>query len=330
MKKNVATIRDVAAAAGVSTATVSKFVNGAQRFSPAVEATIKEVIAKLGYRSNPLAASMITGRTKSIGLSVLDVANPHFTSIVKGANRVALAHGYTLLLVDTEENPDRERPLLEALSRRVDGIIMFSRMLESEMDWVMELGKPLVYFGRLSRLQIPWVISDDHRGAYMLARHLVSLGHKRIGYLRFPRSRRDEERLAGVRACLAAHDMELMVYECGAPTAAEGERVCSSIMLGGEHPDALICYNDLMALGFMKAAQTLGFKLPEQISVAAFDNIEYGQYTSPALTTVDLQSERMGVAAMEKLIAAIDGKPAPAATMIEPQLILRGSTIKRG
>ncbi len=329
MKKNVATIRDVAAAAGVSTATVSKFVNGAQRFSPAVEATIKEVIARLGYRSNPLAASMITGRTKSIGLSVLDVANPHFTSIVKGANRVALAHGYTLLLVDTEENPDRERPLLEALSRRVDGIIMFSRMLESEMDWVMELGKPLVYFGRLSRLEIPWVISDDHRGAYMLARHLVSLGHKRIGYLRFPRSRRDEERLAGIRACLAAHDLELTVYEGGAPTAAEGERVCSSIMLGAEHPDALICYNDLMALGFMKAAQTLGFKLPEQISVAAFDNIEYGQYTSPALTTVDLQSERMGVAAMEKLIAAIDGKPAPATTMIEPQLILRGSTIKR-
>lgn len=330
MKKNVATIRDVAAAAGVSTATVSKFVNGAQRFSPAVEATIKEVIARLGYRSNPLAASMITGRTKSIGLSVLDIANPHFTSIVKGANRVALAHGYTLLLVDTEENPDRERPLLEALSRRVDGIIMFSRMLEPEMDWVMELGKPLVYFGRLSRLQIPWVSSDDHRGAYMLTRHLVSQGHRRIGYLRFPRSRRDEERLAGVRACLAAHDMELAVYEGGAPTAAEGGRVCSSIMLGGEHPDALICYNDLMALGFMKAAQTLGFRLPEQISVAAFDNIEYGLYTSPALTTVDLQSERMGAAAMEKLIAAIDGKAAPAAAMIEPQLILRGSTHPRG
>ena len=75
-----------------------------------------------------------------------DVGNPHFTSIVKGANRVALAHGYTLLLVDTEENPDRERPLLEALSRRVDGLIIFSRMLESEMDWVMDLGKPLVYF----------------------------------------------------------------------------------------------------------------------------------------------------------------------------------------
>ena len=329
MKKNVATIRDVAAAAGVSTATVSKFVNGAQRFSPAVEATITEVIERLGYRSNPLAASMITGRTKSIGLSVLDVGNPHFTSIVKGANRVALAHGYTLLLVDTEENPERERPLLEALSRRVDGMIVFSRMREAEMDWMTQLGKPLVFFGRLTRLEIPWVISDDHRGAYMLTRHLVSLGHKKIAYLSFPRSRRDEERLGGIRECLAQHKLELTIHEGGAPTAAEGERVCSSIMLGAEHPDALICYNDLMALGFMKSAQGLGFKLPEDISVAGFDNIQYGLYTSPPLTTVDLQSERMGVAAMEKLIATIDGKTQPAATTIEPQLILRGSTLKR-
>jgi LacI family transcriptional regulator len=272
---------------------------------------------------------MITGRTKSIGLSVLDIANPHFTSIVKGVNRVAQAHGYTVLLVDTEENPDRERPLLEALSRRVDGIIMFSRMLEPEMDWVMGLGKPLVYFGSLTRLDIPWVISDDHRGGYMLARHLVSLGHKRIAYLSFPRSRRDSERLGGIRECLAAHKLELTLHEAGAPTAAEGERICSAIMLGAEHPDALICYNDLIALGFMKEAQTLGFKLPQDISVAGFDNILYGQYTSPALTTVDLQSERMGEEAMEKLLASIDGKPATDTVTIDPQLILRASTIRR-
>ena len=329
MKKNVSTIRDVAAAAGVSTATISKFVNGTQRFSPGVEATIKEVIARLGYRSNPLAQSMITGRTRSIGLSVLDVGNPHFTSIVKGANRVALAHGYTLLLVDTEENPDRERPLLEALSRRVDGLVVFSRMVEAEMEWLVELRKPLVFFGRLTQTDIPWLVTDDHRGAYMLARHLVSLGHQRIAYLGFPRSRRNEERLGGIRDCLAAQQLELTVHDGVAPTAAEGERMCSTIMLGAAQPDALICYNDLMALGFMKAAQTLGFKLPADVSVAGFDNIQFGQYTSPPLTTVDLQSERIGVAAMEKLIAALDGKPAPDSAMIEPQLVLRSSTIKR-
>ncbi len=329
MKKTIPTIRDVAAAAGVSTATVSKFMNGTQRFSLPVEARITEVIGQLGYRSNPLAQSMITGRTKTVGLSVLDITNPHFTSIVKGANRVAQGHGYTVLLVDTEENPGRERPQLEALSRRVDGLIIFSRMPDGELEWLAGLDKPLVFFGRLPHLTLPTVASDDHRGGYMMARHLVTLGHKRFAYLGFSKSRRDEERMGGVRECLAAHGLPLAVVDADAPTALEGERVCSSIMLGSEHPDALICYNDLMALGFMKAAQTLGFRIPLDISVAGFDNILYGNYTSPPLTTVDWHSERMGVAAMEKLLAAIDGKPTAPFTLIDPQLILRGSTANR-
>jgi LacI family transcriptional regulator len=200
MKKPISTIRDVAAGAGVSTATVSKFVNGTQRFSPGVEEAIARVIAELGYRSNPLAQSMITGRTQSIGLSLLDVANPHFTSVVKGANRVAQAHGYNLLLVDTEENPHRERPLLEALSRRVDGLIVISRMNEAEMNWMLELGKPLVFFGRLLQHDIAWVAGDDQRGASMLVRHLITLGHRRLAYLGFSKSRRRHIRSAP-RAC---------------------------------------------------------------------------------------------------------------------------------
>ena len=329
MKKNIPTIRDVAAAAGVSTATVSKYVNGAQRFSPAVEATIKAVIEQLGYRSNPLAQSMITGRTKTIGLSVLDISNPHFTSIVKGANRVALEHGYTLLLVDTDENPGRERPLLEALSRRVDGMIVFSRMPEQEMEWMVELDKPLVFFGRLTHLNLPSVGSDDRRGGYMITQHLVALGHKRVAYMGFSKSRRDEERMSGIRSCLEAHGLPLAVYDCNAPSAMEGERMSSPIMLGAEHPDAIVCYNDLMALGFMKETQILGFRVPQDISVAGFDNIQFGRYTSPPLTTVDLQSERMGVAAMEKLLSTIAGNAAVDFTMVEPQLILRSSTMAR-
>jgi LacI family transcriptional regulator len=329
MKKSIPTIRDVAAAAGVSTATVSKYVNGAQKFSPAVEATIKQVIEQLGYRSNPLAQSMITGRTKTIGLSVLDISNPHFTSIVKGANRVAIEHGYTMLLVDTDENASRERALLEALSRRVDGMLVFSRMPEQEMDWMVDMQKPLVFFGRLTHLQLPCVGSDDRRGGYMVAQHLVAQGHERIAYMGFSRSRRDEERMGGVRDCLDAHKLPLLTYDCNDPTALEGERVSSSIMLGAQHPDAIICYNDLMALGFMKEAQTLGFRVPEDISVAGFDNIQFGRYTSPPLTSVDLQSERMGVAGMNKLLAAIEGEVGNDFTVVEPQLVLRSSTIRR-
>lgn len=329
MKKSAPTIRDVAAAAQVSTATVSKFINGAQRFSPKVEAALETAIASLGYKSNPLAKSMITGRTNTIGLSVLDITNPHFSSILKGANRVANDQGYSVLLVDTEETPSRERRTLEELSRRVDGMIVFSRMRESEMAWMAEIDKPLVFFGSLNELPLPTVASDDHGGAFMLSQHLRMLGHKRIAYLGFSKSRRDEERLGGIRECLAAAGIELTIYDAEAPSLTEGERLCSSIVLGSGRPDALICYNDLMALGFMKEAANLGVSVPRDISVVGFDNIPYGKYTTPALTTVDLQSERMGATAMDKLLAVIRGEPVERLTKIAPQLILRESTLAR-
>jgi LacI family transcriptional regulator len=324
--KKPTTIRDVAIAAGVSTATVSKFINGSKRFSPTVEEKIRQVVDSLGYTSNPLAQSMITGRTKTIGISILDISNPHFTSLVKGANRIALEHGYTLLFVDTEENQARERHLLEALSRRVDGMLVYSRLPEAELEWLMKIGKPMVYFGRLQHLELPTVASDDQHGAFMLAQYLVSQGHKHIAYLGFPKSHRSEERRAGLESCLHKHGLQLTEFATNSPTATEGERMCASIMLASERPDALICYNDLIALGFMKEAQTLGFKLPADISVAGFDNIQYGRFTFPPLTTVDLQSEQLGTAGMTRLLAAIEGKEGPALTVIEPQLVLRASS----
>jgi LacI family transcriptional regulator len=330
MKKSAPTIRDVAAAAQVSTATVSKYINGAQRFSPKVEAALQAAIANLGYMSNPLAKSMITGRTNTIGLSVLDITNPHFSSILKGANRVANDQGYSVLLVDTEETPSRERRTLEELSRRVDGMIVFSRLREAEMAWMAEIDKPLVFFGSLNALPLPTVASDDHAGAFMLTQHLRMLGHKRIAYLGFSKSRRDEERLGGIREALAAAGMDLAIVDADAPSLAEGERLCSSIVLGAGRPDALICYNDLMALGFMKEAANLGMAIPRDMSVVGFDNIPYGKYTTPALTTVDLQSERMGATAMNKLLAVIRGEQVEKLTKIAPQLVLRASTLARG
>ncbi|WP_306395450.1 LacI family DNA-binding transcriptional regulator [Telluria beijingensis] len=330
MKSSAPTIRDVAAAAQVSTATVSKYINGAQRFSPKVEAALDEAIAALGYKSNPLAKSMITGRTNTIGLSVLDINNPHFSSILKGANRVAHEQEYSVLLVDTEETPSRERRTLEDLSRRVDGMIVFSRMREHEMGWMANIDKPLVFFGSLNELPIPTVASDDHGGAFMLAQHLRMLGHKRIAYLGFSRSRRDEERLGGIRECLDAAGIALSVHDGENPSMAEGERMCSGVVLGPQRPDAVICYNDLMALGFMKECANLGLSIPRDLSVVGFDNIAYGKYVTPALTTVDLQSERMGATAMTKLLAVIRGEQVEKLTKVAPQLVLRASTQARG
>jgi LacI family transcriptional regulator len=329
MKKTAPTLRDVAAASNVSIATVSKYINGTQRFSAKVEAAIDAAIAGLGYKSNPLAKSMITGRTDTIGLSVLDITNPHFSSILKGAQRVANDHGLSVLVVDTEENPNRERRVLEDLSRRVDGMIVASRLREKDMGWMGEIDKPLVFFGSLAELPLPTVASDDHGGAFMLTQHLRMLGHQRIAYLGFSKSRRDEERLGGIRECLDAAGLSLRVFDADSPSLAEGERLCSSIVLGSNAPDALICYNDLMALGFMKEAASLGVSVPRDLSVVGFDNIPYGKYVTPALTTVDLQSERMGASAMEKLLAVIRGEAVEKLTKVAPQLILRSSTQPR-
>lgn len=329
MKRTTPTIRDVAAAAGVSVATVSKYMNGAQRFSAPVEARLKEAIEQLGYRSNPLARSMITGETRTIGVAILDISNPYFTNIVKGANRIALRHDYTLLLVDTEENQEREQPLIEALAQRVDGVIISSRMQEDAMDWMTKLNKPVVLLGRNAQCPIPSVSHDSYLGGYMLARHLLNLGHRRIAYLGFANSRWDAERIRGARTCLSEAGMALDVHDAHAPSTLAGKAACSSVMLGPERPEALICYNDLIAVGFMKEALALGFRLPQDLSVTGFDNVPYGEYAVPALTTIDMQSEKMGEAAMLKLIDVLSGKRDIGHVTLEPRLIVRDSTTRR-
>jgi len=327
MKSGSPTIRDVAAMAGVSVATVSKYVNGTQRFSPAVEAKLKEAIESLGYRSNPLARSMITGRTRTIGVAILDITNPHFTKVVKGANRVALQHDYTLLLVDTEENPARERSVIEALAPRVDGLIISSRASEEVAQWMLELDKPVVMLRSVRGFAIPSVGFDNRLATYMLARHLLNLGHRHIAYLGFGAASINDERIAGARAALAEAGLALEVYDTHAPTAQAGEQACSRVMLGPDRPQAVICYNDLIALGFMKEAKSLGFHLPQDVSVAGIDNALYGEYVEPSLTTIDAQSETMGELAMQKLIDALAGKEDAGNIVLEPRLVARDSTV---
>ncbi|WP_233862979.1 LacI family DNA-binding transcriptional regulator [Paraburkholderia adhaesiva] len=330
MKKRAPTIRDVAASAGVSVATVSKFINGTQRFSPPVEARLKATIARLGYQSNPHARYMVTGETRTIGVAVLDIRNPHFTSLVKGANRIALQFDYTLLLVDLEENPAREYQLLEALGRRVDGLLLNTRMPDDVTDKLAPLDKPIVMLNRLStNPQIASVNPDNHRAGFMLAQHLLNQGYRNIGYLGYAHAQPNALRLAGVTECLASAGITPRLFEADAPSAAAGERACSSILFGPERPAALICYNDLIALGFLKEARNLGFSLPGDVAVCGFDNISHGEYAWPGLTTVDIQSERLGEIAMLRLLDAIAGKPAGENKLLEPRLIVRESTLNK-
>ena len=330
MKKRP-TIRDVAARAGVSIATVSKYINSTQSFTPAVERKIRAAIDELGYQSNPLARSMITGKTGAVGVVILDIANPHFANLVKGANRVALEHGYTLLLVDTEENQSREEDLIAALSRRVDGLIVSTRMPDDQLPRVLEHGKPVVFSGRPAPRGHPSIGVDACAAAFMLGELLVKQGHRRIAYAGFARARPDMERMRGLTESLAAHGLAPTRYELQGPTILEGERICSSIVLGRDKPDAVVCYNDMVAIGFMGAARSMGVSIPEDLSVVGIDNIPYGRFTAPPLTTVDTRSEHLGEEGMRMLFRQIEGlEPAAAGHLrIEPRLVIRESTRAR-
>jgi len=329
MKKKP-TIRDVAARAGVSIATVSKYINSMQRFTPGVERKIRAAIDELAYQSNPLARSMITGKTGSVGMVILDIGNPHFTHLVKGANRVAIEHGYNLLFVDTEESQAREDELIEALSRRVDGLIVSTRMPEDQLGGVLAYGKPVVFSGRPAPKGYPSIAVDAHAAAYMLGELLVKQGHRRIAYVGFAPARPDMERTRGLTASLDAHGLDLVRHDVRAPTLAEGERICPSVLLKRDKPDAVVCYNDMVAIGFMSAAKSLGVSVPADLSVAGIDNIPYGRFINPPLTTVDIQSEHMGEESMRMLLRAIEATDPPTGHMkIEPRLVVRESTRAR-
>jgi len=325
------TIRDVAARAGVSIATVSKYINSTQRFTPAVERKIRAAVDALEYQSNPLARSMITGKTGSVGVVILDIGNPHFTNVVKGANRVALEHGYNLLFVDTEESQAREDELLEALSRRVDGLIVSTRMPEEQLNRVLAYGKPVVFSGRPGPDNRPSIAIDAYSAAFMLGELLVKQRHKRISYVGFAPARPDMERTRGLTDCLDAHKLRFSRFEVRAPTIAEGERIGPAILLRKDRPDAVVCYNDMVAIGLLGAARTLGVDVPQDISVVGIDNIPFGRFTSPALTTVDTQSEYLGEEGMRLLFRLIEGDTSlKGHTKVEPRLVVRGSTRERG
>ncbi|MET3598412.1 LacI family DNA-binding transcriptional regulator [Martelella mangrovi] len=320
------TIRDVAEKAGVSIATVSKYVNRQQSFSQAVEDKLRSAIQDLGYSQNPLARSMVTGRTTAIGLAVMDIANPHYANVVKGANRVALENGYNLLVVDMEESISAARPLLAALSPRTDGLIVSARVPQDVADWLAELDKPVAFLGQPERDDVTTVGTDSVQVASLLAQFLVRQGFSKFGYVGYSRAAWNVERLRGLREVLEPAGLELQVFDVEEPTSEAGERAAARVLLCQDRPDVIIGCNDLVAIGLMSEARALGFNVPEDIAFAGIDNIPTSRYVTPPLTTVDVCSQMTGEVVMKQMMAMIEDKPCPEGLAPEPALIIRDST----
>jgi len=326
-------IKDIARAANVSHSTVSR----ALRNSPLVNAGTRALIAKIadqkGYTVSAVARSLVTRRTNTIGVVVTSVANPFVGEVVAGIEEVALAQGYSLFLANCHADPNREMRVVRSFhERRVDGILVSSSRVGA------------LYVPMLAEMKVPIVlINNQHPGGDFVysvridnldsgrqaTRHLAELGHRRIGYIGNQYGlQADTERYAGYRQILEEADLgfqpELVVHSAGAPEG--GMRAMERLLALPEPPTAIFCYNDMMALGALRAAREHGFLVPRDLSVVGLDDLFLASYTDPPLTTVQQPKQQMGCLAATILLDLLaGGKPEVRVTM-EGKLIVRQST----
>jgi DNA-binding LacI/PurR family transcriptional regulator len=319
------TSNDVARHAGVSQSTVSLVLSGkgAGRVSEATQERVRRSARELGYRPNVAAQALRLGSSRTVALLVPDIANPFFNRVLRGAQRAAQAAGYTVALVDTGKDPRWEQQSFEALrAGPVDGYMLFNvgapdALGPDEPVVLIELEAP----GR------PSVRFDTEAGAEAAFRHLLELGHRRVGHLAadfdgltFHRREAARRRvLAGAGLDPAAQPRVVTEIAIDAAHDAAGPLLDQS-------PTAVFCDDDLIAAGLYLAARDRGIPIPEELSVVGFDDMDFARVLTPPLTTVALDGEKLGATGFELLEKRMTGRRIRRRVVLPAELLVRGST----
>jgi LacI family transcriptional regulator len=321
-----ATITQVAREAGVSLSTVSRVMNGNPTVDTVLAERVRRVAAELGYSANPLARSLVLGRTQTVAVVIPDLANPTFQAILRGLSRAAALDGFHVLIADSAEQVEDEPALATATRRRTDGIILCApRMPDADLDALLPSLTPAVVVNRPPREAAPTIAADYRAGMGQLVAHLYDLGHRRIVFLSgVAGSASGAARRRALDDATAAHD-DLEVVEIHAGVDFDsGAAAADAVVDSGA--TAVLAFNDLVAMGLLSAVQGRGIRVPEQLSVAGFDDIPFAQYTSPPLTTAAVPAVELGREAWAAMSALLTGTDAATSIVREPELILRGST----
>jgi LacI family transcriptional regulator len=324
------TIRDVARTAGVSVGTVSHVLSGSRTVRPATRARVEAAIAALHYRPSTIARALNRRRTQTIGMVVPDVANPFFADLIREVEQAMADLDHAVVFGNSANDPERERRYLESfLSRRVDAAIV-AVTAGSDLDLLRHVAAevPTVLVDRPVPVPADTVVGDNRGGLGLAVEHLVSLGHRRVGYLDGdPALGTARERRAGLEEALARHGLEPAAASDGAFTLASGHEQALALLRAAGRPSAVCAGNDLLAMGLLKAAGELGVAVPEDMAVVGYDDIVYAAFTSPPLTTVRQPGRAMGEATARLLEARLRGETGPPrAVTIEPELVVRAST----
>ncbi|HEY6376963.1 MAG TPA: LacI family DNA-binding transcriptional regulator [Edaphobacter sp.] len=329
-------IRAVAKRARVSTATVSRTINGSDKVSPETAARVLRAVEDLNFYPDTNARALGTGRSRLYGLIISDITNPFFPELVKAFEDIAVEHGQEVMIANTNYDPVRmESCVTRMLQRKVDGVaIMTSEMDDRLIEVFSRRHVPLVFMDAgepgagVSSVRI-----DYHAGVAMAMDHLIGLGHERIAFISGPL------RLASARTRFHAFTEGLershlkgnpnMIQE-GNHRVDGGHAAMQRILHSGAKPTAILASNDLTAIGAMGAIYEHGLRVPEDISVIGYDDILLSAFTQPALTTLRLPREEIATAAFRALFRSREaGETKPglgAEHMIQPTLVVRKST----
>ncbi|MGH8208586.1 MAG: LacI family DNA-binding transcriptional regulator [Steroidobacteraceae bacterium] len=328
------TIQDVARAAGVSTATVSRVLSNPEVVSADRQSRVMAAVERLGYERNFAAKSLRTAQSKKIVVTVPDISNPFFSSIIRGIENAAHSYGYAVLLGDTRHEPEREELYATMVRRKeADGLIFLGHRLPTTLsDLVEKLGfrAPVVNGCEFSpSLGVCSAHIDNAAAAAEAIAYLYSLGHERIGVITGPlASPLSRDRLTGARSSAAAHGKEDGLTVATGDFSVEcGEREALLLLTSERAPSAIFCFSDEMAIGAMAAARHLRLRCPEDFSLIGFDDIRYARYLSPALTTVGQPMQAIGRESVRLLVNILKGKQnSPASVTLPHTLIVRAST----
>jgi LacI family transcriptional regulator len=330
------TIRDVARLAKVHPGTVSRALNVETRglVNQETAERVMRAAQKLGYRPNPIARGLKTNRSYTIGVLIPDITNPLFPPILRGIEDRLDEAGYTLLIVNTDNDADRERSHLEAmLTRQVDGFISATARLDRELlADVAAAGMPMVLVNRsLEDGSVPAVTVNDRQGIRLAVEHVAGLGHERIGHVAGPQNlstghRRHLGFLEAMRACGLPAPSRHVRFGTGF-IEEEGARVLDELLDAAGDLTAIVAANDRLAIGCYDALEARGLRCPQDISIVGFNDMPFVDRLRPPLTSVRVPQREIGTVAADLLLQRLaDGSQTAREILLEPTLIVRGST----
>jgi len=327
---------DVAARAGVSLGTVSNVLNRPDRVAPATRARVTQAIRELGFVRNEAARQLRAGRSRTIGLVVLDVGNPFFTDLAKGVETTASKSGLSVILCNSNDDDEREQHYLSLLQeQRAFGILITPvGKVTAAMEAIRRSGTPVVLVDRGSNRRQCSVSVHDRYGGELAVAHLISQGHTRIGFVGGPMSiNQVSERLAGARAAMRAADLaenSLVVIETPRLDVASGRATGDELaaLPARRRPTAVFCANDLLALGLLQDTTRRQNSVPGELAIVGYDDIDFAAAAAVPLTSVRQPRSQLGQAAMELLLeeASLADGHQHRQIVFEPELVVREST----